>query len=382
MLIICMAISLVMLVLKPVPHGYHYEYALLLSVALAAIWLLYAASPGTFFKKGVLVFVMICGLGLGVVNACLLTSKAEIIRTYATVFDALESGKNPYTAGTIFHEIEISGPVYGNFNYPPLEIYPFYLASRIAGTWNLTVLTLTILLIQALCCLVLVRMFPRIRLIYLLPFLPVILLGEIRATAAMTILLVAMIIGQIKKDREKPGGIHRYVIAVLFGLGLTTKFLIIPLMAAYYWQKFDSRNLRSLLDIAVDVSIALATAVLVMMPFGVANVLKNTILFNLVLRDRAALTTFYPNVLSGPFAWFGLSGLYSVAAVAILALSILAAPRLSLFSAMLTAAYVFLFVAPTPEPQFLPLLLFLAVAARCMMIEEQGPILPAVWKPA
>jgi len=378
-LISCVVISLVMWILKPIPNGYHYEYAFMLSVDLTAIWLLYRASPRTFFKPAVLAFIMLCGLGLGFTNLSAVKPKAEIVRYYQTVFDALENGKNPYTAGTIFHITESNRPVAGNFNYPPLEIYPYYLASRIAGTWNITVLTITILLLQAFCCLVLVLMFPRIRLIYLLPFFPILLMGEVKTGPAMTLLLTALTVLAIKKNREKPRRILRYLIAVLFGLGLMTKFLVIPLMAAYYWHKFDAKRLRSLIDIAVDVSIALATAVLVMAPFGVANVFKNTILFNLVLKDRAVLATFFPNVLSGPLTWLGLQGLYAIAAIAILAMAILAAPKLNLFAAMLTAAYVFLFVAATPEPQFVPLLLFLVLAVRCMAVEERG-VFPQVLK--
>ena len=371
-LISCVAISLAMWILKPIPQGYHYEYAFMLSADLTAIWLLYRASPQTFFKPAVLALIMLCGRGLGFKNLSAAKPKAEIVRYYQTVFDALENGKNPYTAGTIFHITESNKPVAGNFNYPPLEIYPYYLASRIAGTWSITVLTITILLIQALCCLVLVLMFPRIRLIYLLPFFPILLMGEVKTGPAMTLLLTALTVLAIKRNREKPRRILRYLIAVLFGLGLMTKFLVIPLMAAYYWHRFDAKRLRSLIDIAVDVSIALATAVLIMAPFGVANVFKNTILFNLILKDRAVLATFFPNVLSGPLTWLGLQGLYSIAAIAILAMAILAAPKLSLFTAMLTAAYVFLFVAATPEPQFVPLLLFLVLAVRCMAIEERG----------
>jgi hypothetical protein len=109
-----------------------------------------------------------------------------------------------------------------------------------------------------------------------------------------------------------------------------------------------------------------------MAPFGVMAVLKNTLLFNLILKDRAALTTFYPNIISGPFAWLGLQDLYSVAAVVVLGLAVLAAPRLGLFPAMLAAAYVFLIVAPTPEPQFLPVLLFLVVVARGLAVEAEA----------
>jgi len=84
------------------------------------------------------------------------------------------------------------------------------------------------------------------------------------------------------------------------------------------------------------------------------------------------MTTFYPNVLSGPLAWIGLKALYPVAAGALLGLAVLAAPRLSLFTGMVTVSVVFLAVAPTPEPQFISPLLFLVVAARCMEQENAG----------
>lgn len=366
------AVSLAMLVFKPVPGGRRYEYAVLLSAALTVIALLHAARPATFFRKEVLAFLLLSGLALGAVNLSVLEPDSEIVRTYRTVFDALERGKNPYTAGTIFHDIEDSGPVLGNFNYPPLEILPYYLAYRIAGTWNLAVLTAAMIVIQALCGLALVLMFPRVPPVRFIPFLPLILLGEVKTTAAMTLLVTVLILWMIKRDAGAPRTSHGYVIAVLFGLGLTAKFLIIPLMAAYYWHHFDPRDPRSLAGIAVDSGIALATAVLVMAPFGVVDVLKNTVLFNLVLNDRAALTTFYPNVLSGPFAWLSLQSAYPIAAVTLLALAVLAAPKLRLATAMLTAAIVFLLVAPTPEPQFIPTLFFIVVVAQFTALEGRG----------
>jgi hypothetical protein len=378
----CLAVALVLWILKPVPHGHRYDYAFVLSLTLAIAWLIYAANPTKIlFRKAVLIPIFLCGLAFGVKNLATIRGDVELVRHYRDVFSTLESGKNPYTAAAIFHDAEFYKEVRGNFNYPPLEIYPYYLAYRTAGTWNVTVFTLTVLIIQAVAGIVFVLMFPRVRFGFLLTFLPMILVGEVKTGAAMTLLLTALILWQIKKDRQRPGGIHRYVIAVLFGLGLMTKFLIIPLMAAYYWHQFDRKRLRSLLDIAVDVSISLATAVLIMAPYGVMSVLKNTILFNLVLRDRAVLAIFFPGVLSGPMTWFGLESLYPVAAVAILGVAVLIAPRLSLFGAMLTAAYVFLLVAPTPELQFLPTIVLVIAAARFITIEETSPIVPRVWKP-
>src|SRR5512137_1607 len=133
-LIVSLAVSALLFVLKPVAGGRHYEYALILSLSLTAIALLAAASPRTFFGKGVAAFVLVSGLALGAANLAVVSSDSEIVRAYQSVFDALDNGLNPYTSGTIYHEIESVGPVFGNFNYPPLEIAPYYLAYRIAGT--------------------------------------------------------------------------------------------------------------------------------------------------------------------------------------------------------------------------------------------------------
>ena len=379
----CMAVALLICLLKPIPHAHEPGRALLLAFGLSVAWLIYVANPTkVLFKKGVLIPIFLCGLGFGIKNVVTIKGNVELVKHYQGVFDTLDSGKNPYNVGTIFHYTEGYKPAFGNFNYPPLEIYPYYLAYRLAGTWNIRVFTITILLIQVLACLVFVLMFPRVRFGFLLPFLPMMLFAESKTGPALTLLITALVLWQIKKDRQEPGGLHRYVIAVLFGLGLMTKFLIIPLMAAYYWHRFDVKRLRSLAEIALDVAIALATAVLVMLPYGVMNVLKNTILFNLVLKDRQALAWFWPGVLSGPMSALGLGRLYPFAAVGILAVAVLLAPRLSLFGSMLTAAYVFLLVSPTPELQFMPTITLLIAAARFMTVEETAPIVPRVWRPA
>jgi hypothetical protein len=99
-------------------------------------------------------------------------------------------------------------------------------------------------------------------------------------------------------------------------------------------------------------------------------VLKNTVLFNIVLKDRAALTTFYPNVLSGPLAWIGGGVLFPYAAFVILLLAVLAAPKLPPLTAMTVAGFVFMLLATTPEAQFLPALLVIAVVAQGLAVED------------
>ena len=192
----------------------------------------------------------------------------------------------------------------------------------------------------------------------------------------MALLMTALILLAVKRDEENPTKVGRYVIAVLFGVGLMTKFLIIPLMAAYYWHKFDPKRLRSVLGIAAEGGVALATAILIMAPYGIANVFRETILFNVVLKDRALYTTFFPNVLTGLFSWAGLPGLYPVAAVVILALAILASPKRDVYSAMLTAVIVFLLVAPTPRPEFIPLVIYIVLVAILANSERSAMVPP------
>lgn len=379
-LILCTVISLVMWILQPIPHAHRYDLSFQLSLVLTAIWLFSKVSPAGFFRKGILAGVLGFGLCLGAVHLATIDRHAEIVSTYRTVFEAIDSGRNPYTSGTIFHKGESGTAVYGEFNYPPAEIYPYYLAYRLSGRWDSVVLTTTMVLLNALGCLILLRMFPAIKPGFLMAFFPLFLFGEIKTNPSLTFLVTALLLWLMQKDRERPRKVFRYLIAVVFGIGLMTKFLIIPLMAAYYWHKFDLRKLRSLIPIAVDTGIASGTALLIMAPFGIAAVFKNTILFNLVLKDRDVLTTFYPNVLSGPLEWLGLGRVYPVAAVIIFGLSVLVAPRLGLFPAMLTAAFGFLLTAPTPRTQFLPIILYMVLVALCTDIMERRALLPQLLK--
>jgi hypothetical protein len=371
----CILTSVVMAVFKSVPHGYRYSYAVVLSLALGAIWLLSRARPDLVLGKAFLTAVFITGLFFMGSEGLLVRDKPrpETVEYYESVFQALEAGQNPYTCGTIFHRTEFLKPVYGNFNYPPLEIYPYYLAYRLAGRWTSSVMAAVNIVLQSLACLVLLWTFPEVKRKYLLPFFPLFIFLEIHLDIALTLLVTALILFVIARDRENPRPAARYLIAALFGAGLMTKFLIMPLMAAYYGHQLDWKRPKSLGRVAVDASIALGVALLIMAPFGVAAVFRDTVAFNLILKDRAALTTFFPNVLSGPLSWAGLGGLYPFTAVIILAVSVLAAPRLRLFSALLAVPYTFLFVAPVPERQYIPVVLYIVIVGIFLDLREGRP---------
>ncbi len=369
-LALCVLISLIMAVVKPVAHGHRYDLAVKLSLALALFYVFTRVKPEWTIRKSVLIVAFVAGLGLGIGEVATIDPHAEIIRVYDSVFTAIRNGQNPYTTGTIFHYTEFWKPVYGNFNYPPMEIYPYYLAYKVTGVWNSTVFTSVLIILHALVCLIFLWTFPDVKRRYLVPFFTLFLFTEIITNPAMTFFITALTLLVIKKNMEAPWGGYRWLIAVLFGIGLMTKFLIIPLMAAYYWHKADLKKPVLILNIIPDVAVSLGTALLIMAPYGVTAVLKNTLLFNLVLRDRAVFTTFYPNVLSGPMSWAGLGGIYPIVAVLILAAAVFIAPKLSLPSALMAATFAFLLVTATPEPQYVPVMLYLSLFAIYLRMER------------
>jgi hypothetical protein len=374
----CLLFSIVMAVFHPVPHGHRYDLCFGLTLRLTIIWVIYRVVPGWIFRKGLPLAILVFGLIVGSLQLATVDPDGELVHFYGSAFTAMQSGQNPYTSGTIYHRAEFKKVVSGDFNYPPMELYPYYAAYRLAGRWDSRVLTGTMVLLQALACLVFLFVCSKVKPIYLLPFSPFFILEEIHVNPAMTLFVTGLILWALRKSRERPLKRYRYLVAVLFGVGLMTKFLIIPLAAAYYANALGRREARKLLDVALEAGTTVGTALLLMTPFGIGPVFKNTILFNLVLKDRDALTTFFPNVLSGLMSWLKMGAVYPVLAVAIFAASVWVASKLNVFSALLTAAFTFLLVAPIPRSQFTACLLYIAVAGIVITFGERGALPPKV----
>jgi hypothetical protein len=68
--------------------------------------------------------------------------------------------------------------------------------------------------------------------------------------------------------------------------------------------------------------------------------------------------------------WAGLGGLYPIAAVGLLAAAVLTASKLALAPAMMAVTYTFLFVAATPESQYIPVMLYLALFGAFLQLEK------------
>ena len=367
-----MAIAFSLWIAQPIAHGHSYQLSVRVSAALGVIWFLYRWGWRRMFSYPRLLLVIGAGLGLYLAahRLLMINPDAEIVHGYRSLFAAIDSGQNPYTCLCIFHRAEFGVVKFGNFNYLPMEIWPYYLAFRVVGQWTSGVLTVTLIILQLGVCALLFLTFKKLKPITWIAFCPLFIFFELFTNVATSFVFVAMILLVIQREEQSPKPVHRYLLALLFGAGLLTKFFLIPLFAAYYWRRLVFGDRRSYLWTAAEAGIALAVSALLMMPFGAANVIRGTIGFNLALNDRAAFTTFYPNVLSGLLTWIGQSQAYPLAAVSILGFSVFISRWLTLPSGFLLNSTVFLFVSPTPEPQFIPVVAYIALAGRLADLER------------
>ena len=373
-LMICLLFSLFLFVARPLPSGHHYELALKLSLELLVIWLIYYLRPEFLNHKLILALILLAGLTLGFYQLTRPRPDPEITKTYESVFKDLEEGRNPYLNGRIYHRNGDGRTVYQNFNYPPLELYPYWLFYRLFGVWDLPSLSLFLMFIQLLAAIILVLTFRGSGHRYLPAFLPVLVFSEITTNPAMNMLLVSIFMALLSRQERKPSAINRLLLAIVIGLGLSAKFFFIPVAATYYFWQLKLKDFKSWLRVGGQALLSLAVSWLLMLPFGPLNVINSTIFYNLNLGERNTYTAFYPNILSSFFYLIGQPQVYGPVAVLILFLVILSTPKLSLYTAFLLSGMTFLLVAPTPETQYFGTLLLLALASKIIKISTQPAV--------
>ncbi|MGC8891463.1 MAG: hypothetical protein ACP5P6_02510 [Candidatus Saccharicenans sp.] len=375
-LLACWLFSLGLFLSKPIAHAHRYDLSIKLVLELFLVWMFYAFLPRWLNKKLFLIIILVAGLGLGFYEIKSINHQGEVTETYKSVFKDLEQGRNPYTSGRIYHRNESDQIVYQNFNYPPMELYPYWIFYRLGHLWNLTSLTLFLIGLQALAALILALTFKEEYGLYILAFLPLLAFSELHTNPAMTMLMLSIFLACLHRQIKKPSLLNLYLTAVIIGFGLLTKFLFIPIAAVYYFWRLDWRSWKNFFQVVSEGAVSIFISLLLMLPFGPWNVLKNTILFNLNLGERNVYTTFFPNILSGFFYLIKKPEFYPLTATAVMVLAVLFSRRLSLFSAMLFSAIIFLLVSPTPEPQYFGTMLLLGLAARMM---EELPLRD--WRP-
>jgi len=370
-LIVCFLFSLFLFIARPLPAGQHYELVLKLCLELLCVWLVYYLSPEFLNHKLVMVIILLAGLSLGYYQLSRPRENPEITKTYESVFKDLEEGKNPYTSGRIYHRNSQEQIVYQNFNYPPLELYPYWFFYRLFRVWNMQSLSYFLMFIQFLAGIILVLTFRQSQARYLLAFLPLLVFSEITTNPAMNMLLVSIFMALLYRQERKPSTANQLLLAIVIGLGLSAKFFFIPLAVSYYYWQLKVKDIKSWLGVGGQALLSLAVSWLLMLPFGPLNVINSTILFNLNLGERNIYTTFYPNILSSCFYLIGQPEFYGPTAVLILLVVILFSHKISLYTALLLSGITFLLIAATPEPQYFGTLLLLCLASKIIRSSTQ-----------
>ena len=371
---LALAASALLWAVQPLSSGHSYGLGVQATAILLAVWVGWWMRPTRAHLRVALPAVAAVGAAVGVVRLRGLDPDAEVVRTYHSVFEALAAGRNPYTCGCVVH-VTPHGERLGDFNYPPGEIWPYQAVHALAGQWDVVVLAATVAALNAAAFALLLAVTPPARRWRALALLPVIVLWELRTTIGMTMLVTAAIVAVVVLQERGPRAWQRPALWILFGVGLLTKFAVIPIFAVWWsWtavrraRAAPARDgvpgrLRALAPSAPDALVPIGIALVFCLPVGAVNVVRSTLLFNLRLDERSELTTFYPNALSGLASWAGTEALYPFVAVAVLGAAVLLAARVPLLAGMLMVTTVFLLVSPTPEPQYVPLVALLLLAA-------------------
>jgi hypothetical protein len=356
--------SLLLFAFKPIDNGHQYQLGVRVTGLLALIWYVGTFRARWLRERWFLGLVFAAGLYVAIERPLTIRADSEIVAAYGSAFAALDAGQNPYTSRSVVHFDEHGQHELGNFNYPPAELVSYYGISKLVGRWDHRVLTGALLVLQVAACGLLYLTFPSAGAGTILAFSPLLICFELHTNVALTLLGVAVAMYLLCRPGRMAPPWRYAALMAWFGVALLTKFLVIPMFATYAVRRLSFRSWRAFAAGASGPGLALAVATLLMVPFGVGSVLRETLLFNLVLSERAKLTTFYPNVLSGTLSWVGAPWAFPVLAVLLLGGAVLWSRRLPLLPAMFFTACVFLLVSPTPEPQYVPVMLYLALCAQ------------------
>jgi hypothetical protein len=359
-------LSAALFVFRPIANGHEYQLAVRVTALISATWGVCAFRPGWLRVPRFLWLIFAVGVYCMVTRPLTIQRNSEIVAAYGSAFAALDAGKNPYESGTIVHFGEHGERKLGNFNYPPAELVPYYALAKLVGRWDHRVLTAALLALQLAACALLWSTFRDASRGVALAFTPLLIGFELHTNVALTLLAVALAMHLICRPASSGRPRSEKLLTLAFGVALLTKFMIIPLFATYVIHRLPTRPWRAwraCMPALGHAAASLLIALGLMLPFGVGQVLRETLLFNLMLGERAKLTTFYPNVLSGTLTWMGLPGAFPWLAVLLLGVAILWSRRLPLLHAMLLTGAAFLLVSPTPEPQYIPVIVYLALCA-------------------
>lgn len=340
--------------------------------ALFGFYLIYKLPPRVIFGRKIR-WLLLIFVPLLLVPVLLADPEYEAIYTYQSVFDSLDEGNNPYTSGTIYHRVDDS-IILGNFNYPPMTIPFYWLAYLSLGAWDINLMILVNLLSRLLVCMVFVKMTPKLRHYQRFPFYLFFLLLGTTYPLTMTFLIVSLLMYYLMRNdlSKRKSTANKYLyLPVLFSLGLLTKFFVVPIFFAYFYHYFF--NLKKTDDAIKQIVLIGIVASLILLPFGIVSVIDSTVLFNLNLGQRAIYTTFYPNIVSGPFSWIDAELAYAFFAAIAFGFSLYIFDK-DLITKIVYTCIAFMLLIPTPEPQYLVILFYIVIVSKYMELARQRPL--------
>jgi len=142
----------------------------------------------------------------------------------------------------------------------------------------------------------------------------------------------------------------RLALVLIMGVGTVAKFFMLPFIFLYFWNTIIEKKSYSYIADLIGVGIVF---LLFTIPFGVYNVIYSTIIFNLNLSQRAQVTTYYLNIVSGFCYYTHLQILYGVIAVSLFFLSVVLTKNIPFHKRILYVSLIALIIFPTPEDQFI-----------------------------
>ncbi|MHA2497474.1 MAG: hypothetical protein ACXAEI_18530, partial [Candidatus Hodarchaeales archaeon] len=313
--------------------------------------------------SGILVCVSVLGYIL-LFGFPIIANDAEVIYVYSDVFATLSKGNNPYEGNHIYHRVEASDVVYGNFNYPPLEIIAYYLAYLIVGTWNATILMSTTLILHAIACLILFQTYSEINWKKKVPILSIILLTNLNYTGGLTLIFVSLFLALQRRRETKP----QLMLGLVIGLGLLTKFFFGLIVIIYLWSLLKQGNFKKAF---VEGGLGSVIAVLIMIPFGIVNVITATLLFQSDFGVRGEQTTYFPNIFSGLAYVLGIEQFFPILAI-IIFIAFLTTRKMSFPTNLFLATVLSMFLFPTPEAQYLTSIFVILVWTKLAEARAKG----------
>ena len=274
----------------------------------------------------------------------------EFIITYQSLFEAIKQGWNPYLDNVIYHRLANGSIIYSTFNYFPGEIIPYYFAYVMFGTWNFGVMLLVNIVMNSLVVLIFLskshQMSKYSRICYSL----LLLLTSLTHSASLVFFLLMISCFVLLLQQEDISLKYRFLLVILMGIGSLAKFFMLPFIFIYFWHYiFEKKYYFYFIDLAGTLAIFLICTI----PFGISNVLNSVIFFNLNLSERAQVTTYYFNILSGLCYFTDTKALYGILVIILFFVSVLLSRKVPLLKRILYISLICLIIFPTPEDQFL-----------------------------